>query len=270
MPILLNVKRALKRTVANMVGRCGYQIAKRKAFDENTEFDAFQIQQYVMSNVRSPGVIFDIGANRGQSIAKYRALFPSATIHSFEPVPEFFQACQVEFRKLSGVVLNNCAMGDQNGEISITETAAGQSTSVLTGTGNIRFYFSEGDFTPTRTYKVPCRTVDKYCAEKGITSIDILKIDTEGFELSVLRGAKSMLEGGRISQIYCEVNFASFWTDCTLYHHVANYLESFGFELFAIYGLGSGAFGASRSADALFMRSELKQSLLAKAVATKA
>ena len=110
------------------------------------------------------------------------------------------------------------------------------------------------------------RSLDSYCKEVGVEFIDIVKLDTEGYELAVLQGAESLLRSGRIGMVYTEVNFDRFWNDCALYHHIATYLEGHGVDLFGIYGLGTGAFGATRSGDALFMRTELKSRLLARAV----
>ena len=53
---------------------------------------------------------------------------------------------------------------------------------------------------------VSCTTIDNFCAEKGIRTIDVLKIDTEGYELEVLKGARLMLKRGAIRYIYFEFN----------------------------------------------------------------
>jgi hypothetical protein len=45
-----------------------------------------------------------------------------------------------------------------------------------------------------------------FCAERGIKKIDVLKIDTEGFDLEVLKGASTMLKLGAISFVYFEFN----------------------------------------------------------------
>lgn len=57
--------------------------------------------------------------------------------------------------------------------------------------------------------KVRLDTVDAFCAEQGIEHIDLLKTDTEGYETSVLRGANSMFEQGRIDFDLAECDFPS-------------------------------------------------------------
>jgi len=49
-------------------------------------------------------------------------------------------------------------------------------------------------------------TIDRFCAEQKIKKIDVLKIDTEGFELEVLKGTEAMLKRRAISFVYFEFN----------------------------------------------------------------
>ena len=53
---------------------------------------------------------------------------------------------------------------------------------------------------------VKCTTIDLFSAERNIRKIDVLKIDTEGFDLEVLKGAKAMLGQGAVSFVYFEFN----------------------------------------------------------------
>jgi hypothetical protein len=54
--------------------------------------------------------------------------------------------------------------------------------------------------------RVPVSTLDKFCSERSVKQIDVLKIDTEGFEFEVLKGATSMLDRKAIKFIYFEFN----------------------------------------------------------------
>src|SRR5262249_15432267 len=57
-----------------------------------------------------------------------------------------------------------------------------------------------------RQIQVRCSTLDKFCSERGVKQIDVLKIDTEGFDFEVLKGASSMLARKAIKFIYFEFN----------------------------------------------------------------
>jgi FkbM family methyltransferase len=263
----LSFKRWAKNGLSEWVARHGYQISKIKAFDENTGLTAFDIQARVIGDAGARAIIFDVGANRGQTTARYRALFPAATIHAFEPVREFFQTCLKNTVGDDRVIMNNIALSDTEGEVMFHETIGGQSSSVLPQGDLIPYYFAAGDFTESRSYPVKTRSIDSYCLEAHIGQIDILKLDTEGFELNVLKGASRLLQAGRIRVIYSEVNFERFWEKCALYHHLAAFLENFGMDLFALYNVGAGALGATKSGDALFVRHEEKRRMLADAAA---
>lgn len=54
-----------------------------------------------------------------------------------------------------------------------------------------------------------CSTIDRFCDRNNLSGIDILKIDTEGFDLSVLKGARRLLEARRIKFIWVEFNSLS-------------------------------------------------------------
>jgi FkbM family methyltransferase len=57
-----------------------------------------------------------------------------------------------------------------------------------------------------RQIQVHCTTLDKFCFERGVEHIDVLKIDTQGFDFEVLKGASSMLTRQAIKFIYVEFN----------------------------------------------------------------
>jgi len=259
---LLRIKRALKQSLSGWLAGRGYQIRKIKAFDETDAPSVFEIQRLLAASTGKRPVILDVGANRGETIRRYRSLFPDSEIHAFEPVKDFYLECLRGSPEDAGLVMNNIALGDSEGVAMFHETVGGQSSSLLQKSDLIPFYFSAGDFAEARTYAVQTMTVDAYCRKMKIGEIDILKLDAEGYELNILKGARDFLEAGRIRQIYTEVNFERFWSNGVLYHHLANFLEGYGMDLFALYGIGSGALGASRSGDALFLKSLDKRRLL--------
>ena len=53
---------------------------------------------------------------------------------------------------------------------------------------------------------IECIALDDFCANRGIGSIDLLKMDVEGSEFRVLKGAKRMLAVGALTRIFLELN----------------------------------------------------------------
>jgi len=77
--------------------------------------------------------------------------------------------------------------------------------------------------------------VDDFVKENDISSIDLLKIDTQGFDLEVLNGAKASLESGMIKNVLVEINFISMYEKQGSAGDVIRELESVGFVLVDFY-----------------------------------
>ena len=141
--------------------------------------------------------IFDVGANFGQTACRFAKAFPLAeTIYSFEPVPASFVRLRETVGSIPRVRIFNCALGDATGTIQMNlAPSAGSNSirSILTTTGSV---------------PVSIDTVDNFCDSNQVKFIDLLKIDVEGFELGVLRGANRHLSSGKIRYVYAECVFS--------------------------------------------------------------
>lgn len=78
-------------------------------------------------------------------------------------------------------------------------------------------------------------TVDLFCEQQGVDSIDLLKIDAEGFDLNVLRGAERSLRGGKIGFVLIEVGFTRTSEKHVSFSAIEGFLTDFGFELIGFY-----------------------------------
>jgi len=156
----------------------------------------------VSDRVRQTGapVVFDVGANNGDWSALVLKTNKLAKIHAFEPQPSLAAHIAATYPSIS---INNLAVGDSAGTLDLYDYAdhpGSQHASLLKGVID-----SIHGGVP-RVTKVSVVTLDEYCRNQSVDHIDLLKIDVEGFELAVLRGAKEMLAGGRIEAIQFEFN----------------------------------------------------------------
>jgi len=190
-------------------------------------------------------VVFDIGANVGHATKEFRAIFPKSFIHAFEPSPDTFKLLLKNTNDLKNVLVWNCGIGSVSEKKIFYENSNSEMSSFRQlsqyGWGDIR----------AETI-VPIRTIDQFCKDERIEQIDILKTDTQGFELEVLRGAENMLLDGKVTLVYCEIIFSDMYKDTPSYLEIFKYLESRDFYFVSFYNFYYQRKVASYS-DALFV-----------------
>jgi len=202
---------------------------------------------------RSPRLIFDLGAHRGETAMAYAEKFPQATIHSFEPSPKTFAALEANVRAYSNVRPVNIAMGDTEGTRRLHLNESSATNSLLSSVPE----FSDVSIAQlTRTVDevtVAVQALDDYCRANNIQFIDLLKMDVQGFELRVLQGARRLLTEEGIALIYTEVLFESLYQGQPFFPDVYARLIDHGFQLVDLYGHARWPNQAARWCDALFV-----------------
>lgn len=147
---------------------------------EQDELDL--VRQFVCSG----DIFFDVGANIGiYSLLASNLVGEKGEVHAFEPLASAYQSLKenVELNRARNVRVNPVAVGDKAGEMDLYVNAQ----TALTGLGRTNRGILLG------IQKVPVWTLDDYVALNGIRTIDFLKIDVEGFEGQVLRGAARLI-----------------------------------------------------------------------------
>jgi FkbM family methyltransferase len=150
---------------------------------------------------RDFGVIFDVGANVGQTAVELVQFFPRASIHCFEPASEPFQSLKTRARPWANVTVHRLALGDEVAERPMrvaTGIASEQNTLVLAADAA---HGSEAAETVT------VETLDNFCVRHEVARLNLLKMDVQGWELNVLRGGRALLNEGRIDFILTEAAF---------------------------------------------------------------
>jgi FkbM family methyltransferase len=193
--------------------------------------DAFTVQGRMLKNHAT--TIFDIGANKGLVTRRYAKAFPGASIHAFEPFEEFHAQFRQDNPDTGSIHLNSIALSDKDGEADFYLNESSDTNSLLEpssiGANSDKACLNKG------VRKVNTLRLENYCLQKDIRHIDILKMDTQGSELSILKGGESLLRENAISLIYTEGYFKPQYKDQPLLYDIANYLASFGYYLEDIY-----------------------------------
>jgi FkbM family methyltransferase len=194
--------------------------------------DAYKWQTKLIS---SPDVIFDVGAYDGRTVLKYRKIYQKAKIISFEPSKKSYIKLRENLKKDKNVILENIALTNFSGESELFINKSQLTNSLLPANPELTGVNSSCTF--KKKESINCETIDRYCSNNSIDKIDILKIDVQGAELSVLEGATGMLENKKIKLIYAEVEFAKIYLNQPLFHNIAWFLEKKGYDLFSLYNL---------------------------------
>lgn len=163
-------------------------------------------------------IIFDVGANVGDTSLAFRRHFPSATIYCFEPNSELAP-------RLRGLNANldvhSVALSSRIGETGFDKSGASSDLYSLTDDKSEEI--------------VALDTVDNFCKSRSIDHVHYLKIDTEGHDLEVLKGANSMLAEFRIDFVQAEVSMNPDNNLHVSFFEVASHLEHMGYRLFGVY-----------------------------------
>lgn len=190
-----------------------------------------------LTRVERP-LIFDVGAHVGLAATRFRELFPLASMHCFEPFPESFELLRAAVAGSSPLELHPLALAAAEGEAEFSVNRNSATNSLLASNADAELYWRGDTPVTTGTLKVRTTTVDAFAAERGIGSIDILKMDVQGGEYEVLQGARGLLGQGAIGLIYMELITSPTYIG---QHSIRDYLELFeshGYVLFDLYNFG--------------------------------
>lgn len=258
------LKRRIKRSLLDFVARRGYDLEKapglfppyrlvrRLDLGEDPFADAARI---------SPGTVrcvFDVGAHVGQTAVRLLDAFPQAAVYCFEPDARSF----AELRRLAAdcarITPVNAALGDAEGDATLFLNKFDQTNSLLpTAPGASRYLVRVDGMERQAQRTVSVTTLDRFCAERGIERVDLLKLDTQGYELRVLEGARGLIGRLSIPLIYLELNFVQYYEEQPLFPEVYNYLYEHGYRLVWLYDRSFYTHFYSVGANGLFVHESI-------------
>jgi FkbM family methyltransferase len=173
----------------------------RDEFSTNGELEVMRHVHRSAAGKTGTTILFDVGANTGGYSAALLDQFSTADafVHAFEPSAQTYAELVERLHARERVALHNFGFSDANlrRDLYSSKGLSGLSSVYprVLDHRNIRMEKSES---------IELRTLDDFCMEESIGNIHFLKLDVEGHELNVLRGAERMLREGRISSIQWE------------------------------------------------------------------
>lgn len=190
--------------------RLGRFRSTRREFASPAEVEAAERSLY--KSVLQPGhVVFDVGANIGHMTELFaKAVAPGGKVFAFEPAGASFVELTERFSNepSSHIEFVRAAVTDREGRVRLhVYDDAHRSWSSMVSRPLERYGIH---IAPPAVQTVDAVSVDTYCRSHGIVHIDLMKIDVEGAELLVLRGAREMLKLRRIALVMFEFGQTTF------------------------------------------------------------
>ena len=145
------------------------------------------IHRWIVKNARPDWVTFDIGMNFGYFTCLLASI--CTEVHGFEPVGWLAGRARanVQLNAFANVTINELALSDHTGTALLNLPDPDHCN---WGTSSLVHKSSS----QTAVVEVPLETLDNYCAAHGVTRLDFIKVDVEGAEHLVFRGAQKALE----------------------------------------------------------------------------
>jgi FkbM family methyltransferase len=170
-------------------------------------------------DIASP-IVFDVGANIGDYSLLVRRHLPAAQIYAFEPSLATFRTLVkhlAEAGENGRIKPHNIGFSDAEKTLELySYTIEGQEVSLLSSI-DLRQPTQVVDVKTSASEQIQVRTIDRFCETEGIERIDFLKLDVEGHELAVLRGARRMLTDRRVKMIQFEFGPANIYSRTFFY-----------------------------------------------------
>jgi len=230
----MGMKQAVGKIAQSGFRRLGYQF---KRLNRNFD-DIIREISYKSGWASSQVTIFDVGANNGSSIERFKRLFPTPApkIFSFEPNRTLASHLTEKYRGEPSITIFNEGVGVSETTLEFLEQKSSHgSSSFVPVSGDTRFARRRGiSDSSIEKYQVDVISLDSFARNKGISHINLLKIDVQGFEEDVLAGCKQLFETQAIDMIEVEVIVTPVYQRRVSFFDIEKNLVPYGYKLVAL------------------------------------
>jgi FkbM family methyltransferase len=188
-------------------------------------------RQLIEKLVTPKMTFFDIGANIGYYSLITSILIEDGEVHAFEPTPELAERIRynAKLNGLHNIKVNQAGVSDHDGEI---ELHICQDDSE----GNSLVAF-EADWP---TVIVPVLKIDSYIKQNAIKYVNVIKLDCEGAEFSVLRGCQQLMQSEFPPVIIMEFNPETLISSPYTIEEIISYISDLNYKFYILEKLKSG------------------------------
>ncbi len=201
-------------------------------------FQQKKIIKLINKKFLNPIVVFDIGAHHGESIKLFNKELKIKKIYSFEASSKNYEILQKKILKHDSkkVEIFNYGIGKEISKSYINQTLESSSSTINELNENSKYLEKKLKILNIKSKnsfqcKIPIRliTLDYFIEKNKIENIDLLKIDTEGYEFNVLKGLSK--HNQKIKLVYFEHHYDDMIVKNYKFGDIHQLLKSFGFVM---------------------------------------
>lgn len=180
--------------------------------------------------------LFDVGAHHGETVSLFNKNFKINKIFCFEVSLINYENLKKNLKKTKNVLIFNYGLGNKEGENTFSQLEESSSSTLVEINKNSKYFISKKKILNFFIRKdleilssvVKIRQLKNFMRENSVNSIDILKIDTEGYEFNVIKGAEEKIKN--IKYIYFEHHFDDMILKNYKFFDIHKLLTSYGFK----------------------------------------
>ena len=233
----MNIITYIKRKIIRLIHYLGYELRGMKKKITHNDFDS--IIKFLLKD-KKEHIYFDVGANLGDSILRFKKININSLIYSFEPTPELNKKLNEAYSSDKNVVINNCGVADSKSKSKfysykyhrINSFTQVDDSSKFSKSRNLAIKSNKEEF--EKVIDVDTTSVDIYCEENNINEIDFIKIDTQGSEEKCLKGMQNLLSKEKISIIELELIVGFGYKKNFSFYDYEKYLNKYNYKLIAL------------------------------------
>lgn len=187
-------------------------------FESETVSGEYNFLASYLARLPSGGCVIDVGANVGDYSKLILELYPDVRIFAFEPHPKTFALLNSNIPAGDRFLPIRSAVGSEKGELFLYDYGENDGSAHASVYKEVIEDIHHGH---AIDHRVPVLCLDDFLLERGVEDVALLKVDTEGHELDVLKGSAGFINEGKIAAIHFEFNemnvvsrtyFRDFWT----------------------------------------------------------
>ena len=259
----------IKKFILNVLNYFNYILINKNSYHSfktahNKHNKHFEHLYKKLLTIENP-IIFDVGGNLGQSIKIFKKHYPTSKIYSFEPINDCFNKMKSEFFNDDDINIYNFAVGhkvekklfnvyENSGHSSFFEKKKSSPWFRKHNQTHIRernqFKLDE------KKIDVDVITLDNFCEKYKIENIDLLKIDTQGYEEFVLEGSQNLLKENRIKIIKLEMIFSDLYSKKHSFFDIEKNLQN-NYKLISISNFGNIIDDVNLTIDVIYVSKNL-------------